>query len=134
MRPSLQTNDTSIQVTLCDWHLRRIFWNEDFWGKYRSGEFYPEWGPIVERKKPLVNVPSAKYNQEFKLIDRESGEEVVRCHWFLQADKKTVCASGHPDPKEINWKGFNYHQKGKSTPDCEHCDAGITTYPDNPVV
>jgi len=42
----------------------------------------------------------------------------------------TPAASGLPDPKEINWNGFNYHQQSKKNPECAHCKAGISTYSD----
>ena len=35
-----------------------------------------------------------------------------------------------PGPKEIYWRGFNYHLCGKANTSCAHCDAELTTYPD----
>jgi hypothetical protein len=71
-------------------------------------------------KEPTVEVPLAQYNQEFFIFNKASGEEVVRCHWFLESDKQTPAASKQPDPKGINWKGYSYHQTGRRNPECKH--------------
>jgi hypothetical protein len=93
---------------------------------------------IVARRINLRRNPSAKspsladapYNEEFIIGNPATGDEVVRCQRFLKADQVTPAASGLPDPKEINWKGKNYHQLGNKNPKCAHCLAGISTYSD----
>jgi len=124
------TSNTFTEVTLCAWHMRRIFWNERFWEKYYTWEFDIHCSTPKRREQPSEKVPDAEYNQELRFIDAATGDEIARCHWFLKADGTTPCASGFPDPKEIYWRGFNYHLTGKKNPTCEHCAAGITTYPD----
>jgi hypothetical protein len=132
MPPSaLTVNDTPIEVALCDWHLRKIFNTEGFCPKVSSGEMKIARRVLNERKKPSANGPSledAPYNEEFIIADASTNNEVVRCQWFLKGDKTTPAASGLPDPKEINWGGYNYHQTGKRNPQCAHCAAGISTY------
>jgi len=122
-----QLNSTPIHVDLCEWHLRCVFWNERLWEKYEIGVLDILWGPLKERLYPSVRVLDAKYNQELTFIDAVSEDQVARCHWFLAADKITICASGLADPKHITWRGFDYHGNGKK--ECAHCQAGLTTWP-----
>jgi hypothetical protein len=119
----LRTNDTSTEVPLCEWHLRRIFWNEKLLEKYKQGTLEARFGPIKERKNPTVSSP-APYNQEFVLFDPVSNKEIARCHQLLEADMTTLAGSGFPDPKQININGFDYHQQGKK--ECDHCRRGIS--------
>ncbi len=124
----LTINNTPIEVAICDWHLRKIFNDEDFAGQLQTNQMTKLPGFIRERTNPSRNAPSladAPYVEEFFIIDPATNEEVARCQQFLKADKRTVAASGKPDPKEINWGGYNYHQLGKKYPECEHCKAGI---------
>ncbi len=112
--------------------MRRVCRDEKLLEKLETGELTIVVSDINERRNPSPSGPSladAPYNREFIAADW-NGNEVLRCHQFLKADRKTPAASGLPDPKEINWKGYNYHQTGNQHPDCEHCKAGISTFSD----
>jgi hypothetical protein len=127
---SLKVNDTPTKVALCEWHLRKIFNEEDFMGKLETMEMKIGASLIRERKNPSKNAPSladAPYVQEFIIVDAVTNVEVARCQRFLEADKQTPAASKKSDPKQINWKGFDYHQLGNKNPECAHCKAGIPT-------
>jgi len=129
--PHLKVNDNPEEIALCNWHLRRIFNGEGFWHKVHTGEMAIVGNRINKRKNPSANSPSlmeAPFNEEFIIADANTKQEVARCQRFLAPDGVTPAASGLPDPKEINWKGRNYHQLGKSNPECAHCLAGIDTH------
>ncbi len=93
-------NNTSIEVALCDWHLRKVFWDKRLLPRVKSGEFAIKLGPIRPRKYPTVSSP-APYNQEFVIYDVASNEEIARCHQLLEADRVTLAGSKKPDPKQI---------------------------------
>jgi hypothetical protein len=120
----LRTNDTTPEVSLCEWHLRKIFWDEKLLEKYQQGKLASKFGSVKARRNPTVSSP-APYNQEFVLFDPASNEEIARCHQLLEADMTTLAGSGFPDPKQININGFDYHQMGKKP--CEHCQQGLPT-------
>jgi hypothetical protein len=119
------------EVRLCVWHLRKVFWDERLWKKYQDGELGIIRGALRKRTNPTEEVPDAEYNQEITLTDPANGDtQVARLHCFIAADRVSLCASGYPDPKQITWEGFDYHGNGKGQ--CDHCLAGITTYPVHP--
>jgi hypothetical protein len=121
----LRNNDTSPEVALCEWHLRKIFWDERLLTKLREKKLEARFGPVKPRKNPTVASP-APYNQEFVIFDPASNEEVARCHQLLESDMKTLAGSQHPDPKQIHINGIDYHQLGKQRPICQHCSQGIS--------
>lgn len=128
--PRLTVHDNPEEVALCNWHLRRIFNGESFWDKVHTGQMVIANSRINERQNPSANSPSlaeAPFNEEFIIADATSKQEVARCQRFLAPDGITPVASGRPDPKQINWKGRDYHQLGKDNPECAHCLAGIDT-------
>ena len=101
--------------------------------KLESGELRIVRNKVSERKNPPPNaLPTsvAPFSEDFIAADAATNDEVVRCHRFLQADGVTPIAGRLPDPKEINWKGVNYHQTGRDNKECAHCAAGISTYSD----
>jgi len=121
----LLTNDTP-EVALCEWHLRKVFWDERLLSKLQQGELKARYGEIKLRRNPTVS-SSAPYNQEFVLFDPVSNEEIARCHQLLEADKTTLAGSGFPDPKQVNINGIDYHQLSKGNPQCKHCEEGVPT-------
>ena len=132
----LQSDNTSIEVIVCDWHMRRIFWTERLIENVNTGELAITWGKLRQRKNPSPSSPSlsdAPYNQEFVIHDRFTKNEVARCQRFVGPDQKTTAASKHPDPKELIIGTVNYHQVGKRTT-CEHCAGGVPTTHDVPPV
>jgi hypothetical protein len=132
--PNHTSTDPLIEVRVCDWHLRRIFWDERLWERYYTYELDILWGPLRERKNPTSTAPS-KYNQEIIFIDPHTGRQVARCHTFIEADGVTLGGKGLPDPKHITWKGFDYHLTEKGGSGCEHCASRISTWPTgNPLV
>lgn len=99
-------------------------------GKVDSGEMKVVSSGILQRKNPSANAPTleeAPFNEEFVIVDVATNEQVVRCHRFLPPDK-IPSARWLPDPKEINWRGNDYHQLSKQHPECAHCLAGISTW------
>ncbi|HYP06009.1 MAG TPA: hypothetical protein VER03_07210 [Bryobacteraceae bacterium] len=80
-------------------------------------------------RKDRGDFPEAAYNQEFILKHATNHqEEVCRCHWLLADDGVTIRAGGFPNPKEINWRGLNFH-RFKSAGHCEYCMADIPQDP-----
>src|SRR5215813_4824988 len=112
----LTVDDNATEVALCNWHLRKIFNGEHFMEMLETGQMAIVASTIKERKYPSKDGPSladAPYTEEFIIADTATNQETVRCQRFLKSDGKTLAASGKADPKEINWKGQNYHQLGK---------------------
>jgi hypothetical protein len=63
------------------------------------------------------------WSQELYFINpSEQGRQVARAHWYL-SDDDTICGSGTPDPKEINWNGMNTHIHSDGGV-CELCESG----------
>src|SRR5262245_10644445 len=126
MPPShLTIDDTPVEVSLCEWHLRKVFKDEKFAERIESGEFVVARRKRSQRRNPPANaidVNDVPYNEETVFAEAGTNREVVRCHRHLKSDG-TPAASKKYDPKEINWKGVNYHQTGKLKPQCEHCAA-----------
>ncbi|HVW85722.1 MAG TPA: hypothetical protein VHB50_13630 [Bryobacteraceae bacterium] len=123
----LHNNNTSTEVIVCAWHLRRIFWVERLWEQVKAKRLDVLRGkvkPRVNRSEADVNAP---YNQEIVIFDPATNDEIARCHWFLEADQKTPSASRFPDPKQIIINGIDYHLTGKANQECAHCKAGIPT-------
>jgi len=130
---TLQVNDTPEEVALCEWHLRRIFKKEKFEERVRTGEFTIVRRQITKRTNASGNAPSiadAPFNEEVVIAVAATLQEVARAHRFLEADQATPYKNRALDPKQINWNGRDYHQTGRRNPDCAHCKAGISTYPE----
>jgi hypothetical protein len=128
--PSYDNSKTLIEVRLCDWHMRCIFWNHRIWEKYYTYELdILLEQPLRERINPTSDA-KGKYNQDWLFVDPNRGDEqVARCHTFVEADGVTIAASGLPDPKHITLKGYDYHQTKKGGIPCEHCAKALSSYP-----
>jgi len=122
----LHTHDTP-RVAVCNFHLRKIFWDERILTRLRVGDLYAECSEIKTRKERAPNAPpleDSPFTQEFVVFDPASdGNEIARCQQFLTANQIVLGASGWPDPKQICVNGLDYHQKGKK--ECEHCNQGL---------
>ena len=73
----LSINDNAEEVSLCPWHLRKIFNEEGIWARTNSArdEFGVDWGEIRERKNPsadAADIAKEPYNQEFVIFDKKS--------------------------------------------------------------
>lgn len=95
--------------------LRRMFNEQDFWGRAERGELMQSLMADSHPSSPRANLPICTRSQMVAYFDK--GVKVALVHQYLRPDG-TLGASGRPDPKRLLLGGAAYRFSSQTFQKC----------------